>query len=160
MVAHWAAEGTFSQGMRKCFASSIRYIDVVCLALECAILLFILSWLSQGWQCALMYTALLVPMDMAAYYFDIFAYDVNELFWVEVTMAVMLNSILCACLVPAYAAHRLMEEERPYRSYMDYGGVGKGVREHMPEGGGGFKPFQGQGNATGYGRETGWTKTV
>ena len=29
----------------------------------------------QGWQCAMMYVALLLPLDILTFYFDIYAYD-------------------------------------------------------------------------------------
>jgi len=115
-------------------------------------LLFILSCLSQGWQCGLIYVAILLPMDIMAFYFDIFAYDSGDLFWIELTIAMLLNCVLCACLVPAYAAFRLVEEERSFRGgYGGYGAPVEGVGGSYQGGWGygGFQPFQGQGQATG-----------
>jgi hypothetical protein len=39
----------------------------------------------------LIYAAILLPMDMMAFYFDVFAYDTGDLFWVEISIAMILN---------------------------------------------------------------------
>jgi hypothetical protein len=39
----------------------------------------------------LIYAAILLPMDMMAFYFDVFAYDTGDLFWIEISIAMILN---------------------------------------------------------------------
>jgi len=134
------------------------------------VLIFVLNTLTQGWQCGLIYVGILLPLDVATYYWDIYAYDNGDVFWIELTLAMMLNCCLCACLVPAYAAYRLEEEERMgagrgYHygygaTYGSYPGGGGGGNSTWGSGAGGFEPFSGQGQTTGYGRVTERTQLV
>jgi hypothetical protein len=43
--------------------------------------------LYQGWQCGLIYAALLVPLDVLTFYLDLYAYDEGDLYWIELTLA-------------------------------------------------------------------------
>uniref|UniRef100_A0A7S0HPV6 Uncharacterized protein n=2 Tax=Hanusia phi TaxID=3032 RepID=A0A7S0HPV6_9CRYP len=135
------------------------------------VLIFVLNTLTQGWMCGLIYVAILLPLDVATYYWDIYAYDNGDIFWIEITLAMMLNCCLCACLVPAYAAYRLEEEERMgagrgyhYGYGATYGGFpgggGGGGNATWGSGTGGFEAFSGQGQTTGYGRVTERTQLV
>mmetsp|Transcript_78973 Transcript_78973/g.211978 ORF Transcript_78973/g.211978 Transcript_78973/m.211978 type:complete len:169 (-) Transcript_78973:267-773(-) len=39
------------------------------------LLIFVLNAMTQGWQCGLIYVALLVPLDVFCFYYDVYAYD-------------------------------------------------------------------------------------
>eukprot|EP00960_Hanusia_phi_P035569 751799-Hanusia_phi.AAC.1 len=45
------------------------------------VLIFVLNTLTQGWMCGLIYVAILLPLDVATYYWDIYAYDNGEDVW-------------------------------------------------------------------------------
>ena len=115
--------------------------------------------MTQGWQCGLIYVGILLPLDVMTFFFDLYAYDEGDLYWVELGIAIALNSCLCICLLPAYSASQMMDDER--RSFA-YGGwydpygypPPPGYGSYGSTGGGGYgryHAFQGQGEATGYG---------
>ena len=143
------------------------------------VLLFSLACLSQGWQCGLVYVAIMLPMDVLSFYFDLFAYDDGGLFWLELTVAVLLNVVLCMCLMPAYAVHQLSQEDKagysgahrlpargyntgflPDRGIYQAGAGREDSAQTLQPTGAGFRPFHGQGQSTGYGQVNERTKLV
>jgi hypothetical protein len=129
------------------------------------VLIFILNTWTQGWECGVIYAAILLPLDLMTFYFDLYAYDDGELYWFELALAISFNMCLCVCLIPAYSASQMLDHER--RSfgggYYDpygfpppghgYGATGGGY-------GGNYQPFRGEGQPTGYGVRTERTQLV
>ena len=129
------------------------------------VLIFVLNTWTQGWECGVIYAAILLPLDLMTFYFDLYAYDDGELYWFELALAISFNMCLCICLIPAYSASQMLDHER--RSfgggYYDpygfpppghgYGATGGGY-------GGNYQPFRGEGQSTGYGVRTERTQLV
>mmetsp|Transcript_7541 Transcript_7541/g.17728 ORF Transcript_7541/g.17728 Transcript_7541/m.17728 type:complete len:372 (-) Transcript_7541:84-1199(-) len=121
------------------------------------ILIFINGFLGQDFFCAMIYMAFLVPLDVIGYYYDVYAYHDNDSdYMFFMTIFIILDVLLCICVLPAFAAWSMRNDERK-TPLPGQGGNGGG---YGATGFGGFQPFHGGGQSTGYGERTPTTQMV